>query len=778
MNFNQFLNENELVNERWKPLGLSIEETEKVAKDLAAALAKVDGVKFEITKGSLEPDAFDLDRDGVKWDGGSYTIHDDKTIVNNSYPGGPVYGKVGDSIDKMVKTIKSVFESFTNESKLNLGLSTNNYPAGTIGRYRIESTVINLRKVADLSKDSWKKYSRAFTDNELGFEKSNDRKEALAAIQKSFDNGQNDLREFELNESVVTEASAFMAKDVNKTVDFLNDETGGNPGYLFFGEDDDIKQFDKLWKSRRYQVALDMLAQDREIEAQSLEDVKLFIKESLELNERNITIKRQYTANRPAVTVGKAAKVRNRMLEAIKDGKISQEEFNTILKEMTTDSKRWLRRNAQCFNVSEDGIALSKTGSRILKNVMVAEATTKAPKIWVPGGFDKEIAKYPNSKITRKIVLDAALKWDVNPEDAIKYVEYAWVIDLDENKNNNDMKTKFIYESFQEFVENKLNEGVLNEAFKSAKLANLFSVGSAGTKDLAGAFYNFSKLAIDKIEDYDIIEMDPQTARKEKRNNAIYFYIVTNQKVNPYAETSNPSTWNNGLIQSNTLLAMTNGQNDWYSTAYNKYAGGETLKVTGKREDAAGFDKRDSKRYDGSGITSITKVAELADIAYVIDLDVLKARYSTQSLASKRAEDKRGATAFKSDKDFKAENKARYNEILAQKAAAMPMDSVVLDAIDTLATQIKDAVSKGEKGRYGELIIGLDPKGREIKISDASNLMKNILNEYDTYVRYTVDAEKEVATGYSGKFYEGRLKESAKTITDYVKKIEAKNYAW
>jgi hypothetical protein len=194
-------NESKLVNERWKPLGLSIEETEKVAKDLAAALAKVDGVKFEITKGSLEPDAFDLDRDGVKWDGGSYTIHDDKTIVNNSYPGGPVYGKVGDSIDKMVKTIKSVFESFTNESKLNLGLSTNNYPAGTIGRYRIESTVINLRKVADLSKDSWKKYSRAFGDNELGFEKSNDRKEALAAIQKSFDNGQNDLREFSLNES-------------------------------------------------------------------------------------------------------------------------------------------------------------------------------------------------------------------------------------------------------------------------------------------------------------------------------------------------------------------------------------------------------------------------------------------------------------------------------------------------------------------------------------------------------------------------------------------------
>lgn len=932
MNFNEFLNEGS-TSTYGGPAGLTKDETLKIAQKFADAAASVDPEKgkWGVNKRTLEEDGFDLDYNDEEFDGGSYNIYKNGNVVNMALRENPVLGKIGDDIKTIAKGFKKMManESVTNEANLVLGLSTNNYPAGTIGRYRIESTVINLRKVADLSKDSWSKYSRAFTDTEIGFEKSSDRKEALAAIQKSFDSGKNDIREFGINESVVneskvvldttepgdkylvdfckkhgikmkevnpngpggdfaeyeytgttsnlkkmidefweddylhsliesvvTEASAFMAKDVNKTVDFLNDETGGNPGYLFFGEDDDIEKFDKLWKSRRYQVALDMLAQDREIEAQSLEDVKLFIKESV-VNERNITIKRHYTDKNPAVTVGKAAKVRNRMLEAIKDGKLSQEDFNNILKEMTTDSKRWLRRNAQCFNVSEDGISLSKTGSRILKNVMVAEATTneglnykklakqfvddewldvndniedldadeyfddklnafnreelgnskefdnnktnmsievkkllkgrlkqifeattKAPKIWVPGGFDKEISKYPNSKITRKIVLDAALKWDVDPEDAIKYVEFAWVIDLDENKNNNDMKTKFIYESFQEFVENKLNEGTLNEAFKSAKLANLFAVGSAGTKDLAGAFYNFSKLAIDKIEDYDIIEMDPQTARKEKRANGVYFYVVNNQKENPYIEGKIPNTYNNGIIQSNTLLAITNGSNEWYSTSYSRYSKSETLAITKTREDASGFDKRDSKRYDGSGITSLTKVAELADIAYVIDLDVLKARYSTTSLVSKRAADKSGATAFQNDKDFKAANKARYNEILAQKASELPMDSLVLGAIDTLATQIKDALSKGEKGRYGELIVGLDPKGREIKMSDASNLMRNILDEYNRYVGYAVESEKEVATGYSGKFYEGRLKESAKTITDYVKKVDAKNYAW
>lgn len=770
MNFNEFLNESSL-----KPMGLSKDETKKVAETYAKAISKLDGGKCTVNMRTLEEDSFDLDFNGEEFDGGSYSINSNGDVSNDAMGVGmknpPVYGKWNDSVDTIVKNLKKLSESFLNEG-VDYAVMLIGGSVGDTPRPRDAKGYVGTASTTEelYTKEKAKEKADRMNKNILtpGEKKHYGLKYIVVPVKDG---------KF-IKESVVNEASAFMAKDVNKTVDFLNDETGGNPGYLFFGEDDDIEKFDKLWKSRRYQVALDMLAQDREIEAQSLEDIKLFIKESV-VNERNITIKRQYTENHPAVVVGKAAKIRNKVLEAIKDGKISQEEFDNLLKEMTADSKRWLRRNAQCFNVSEDGISLSKTGSRILKNVMVSEATTKNPKIWVPGGFDKAISKYPNNKITRKIVLDAAVKFDVDPEDAIKYVEFGWAVDLDENKNNNNMKTKFIYESFTEFVENKLNEGNLNEAFKSAKLANLFSVGSAGTKDLAGAFYNFSKLAIDKIEDYDIIEMDPQTARKEKRANAVYFYVVTNQKENPYIEAGRiPSTYNNGLIPSNTLLAITNGQNEWYSTSYQSYARTQTLKVTKTREDAAGFDKRDSKRYDGSGITSLTKVAELADIAYVIDLDVLKARYSTQSLTFKRAEDKRGATAFQSDKDFKAANKARYNEILAQKAAAMPIDAVVLGAIDTLATQIKDALAKSEKGRYGELIIGLDPRGREIKMSDASNLMRNILDEYNRYVGYVVESEKEVATGYSGKFYEGRLKESAKTITDYVKKVDAKNYAW
>jgi hypothetical protein len=85
------------------------------------------------------------------------------------------------------------FESFLNEAKsVDLKLSTNEYPSGTIARFRIESDSINLRKVVNLAKESWSKTAKAFTDNEIGFESAGERKAAMAAIQKSFDSGKND----------------------------------------------------------------------------------------------------------------------------------------------------------------------------------------------------------------------------------------------------------------------------------------------------------------------------------------------------------------------------------------------------------------------------------------------------------------------------------------------------------------------------------------------------------------------------------------------------------
>ena len=81
---------------------------------------------------------------------------------------------------------------------------------------------------------------------------------------------------------------------------------------------------------------------------------------------KKIQIKRKYTENHPASTVGKTASVRNSVLKAVKDGVITEEEFTKILSELSGDYKQWRTRNTKYFNVSEEGIKLSKRGLRIL----------------------------------------------------------------------------------------------------------------------------------------------------------------------------------------------------------------------------------------------------------------------------------------------------------------------------------------------------------------------------------------------------------------------------
>ena len=432
------------------------------------------------------------------------------------------------------------------------------------------------------------------------------------------------------------------------------------------------------------------------------------------LNERHITLKRQYTENHPAKLVGKHASIRNKVLEAIKDGKLTKEEFNQIVSKVSEDQKRWLKRNAAFFNVSEDGVTLSKEGLKIYNQLPKENKTTQ-------------------------------------------------------NKISFEMNR--LVESFSEFVENLKSEQV-NEAFASSKLASILTGAVKMPKDLPKAFYQMSKLALDKIQDVDIIEMDPETAKKEKRASAVYFYFTTNEKGNPYA----PNDWETRTIPANTLLAITDGSNEWMNVEWQR-RGARTLKTT-KRDDSAGIAKSSANSSYGSRISSLKQVVELADRAYCLDLEILKARYSTSELQSQRSAAKSGATAFQTDKDFKAENLKRYNEILATKAASLPLDSVVAGAIDTLTSQIKDGLSKNLKGRYGELIIGLDPKGREVKMNDAANLMRNILDEYSRYVGAVAQSEVERAAGYTGSYYEGSLKQHAKNIQDYIKKLDSMNYAW
>ena len=159
-----------------------------------------------------------------------------------------------------------------NESKVNETVNVKDIKVGTILNFK-DGETWKVTKTSGIS--AGKIFAAPYGDTKKNY--------VSLPIEFPIDKLEQDVKS--LSESQVNEASAFMAKDVAKTVAFLNAEVGDHPGYIFFGDGEDIEDFDKLWKKRKYQEALDMLAKDREIEAQTFDDVKPWVKESKEVNE-------------------------------------------------------------------------------------------------------------------------------------------------------------------------------------------------------------------------------------------------------------------------------------------------------------------------------------------------------------------------------------------------------------------------------------------------------------------------------------------------------------
>lgn len=107
----EFVNENSSHLRSKKSAGLSKKETLKVAQKFADALSKVDKKEYTVNPDIAE-DSFDLDVDGLEFDGGSYNINSDGTVVNmavwNNSNESPVYGDKDDDVKTIMKKIKKL----------------------------------------------------------------------------------------------------------------------------------------------------------------------------------------------------------------------------------------------------------------------------------------------------------------------------------------------------------------------------------------------------------------------------------------------------------------------------------------------------------------------------------------------------------------------------------------------------------------------------------------------------------------------------------------------
>ena len=501
------------------------------------------------------------------------------------------------------------------------------------------------------------------------------------------------------------------------------------------------------------------------------------------IGEGKITLKRRYTENHPAVTAGSHAKIRNTVLEAIADGTLTQEEFDNILKEMSSDSGRWMRRNSKYFSVSEAGISLSKFGQRVLTTINISEEVEEVAEEEVEEGnafgdavtkakengdkeFEFDGKTYP-VKEGRGFVAAARKAKDAG-EKEFEFNGKTYPVLIKEETS--------VFESFQSFVDN------LNEAFASMKLSKLFtSTRGKVDKSLSGAFYGKTKVALDKVQDEDLIDTDPMTAYKAKQTNSIVFYISDTEKENPHAPSDGYRS-NQTIPGGGYLLAVASGGNEFYTNSWSsRYSDNSKRTLTkspNNSSDTVGISKK-YKGWDATGLYNVKRIAEVADRAVVINIDLLQQKYSTANKRDERSAAKAGAIAFKSDKDFKQENKNRYTQILATKAAALPLDKMVSSAIDELSKQIQDGLKAGEKTEYGEIYIGKNKRGSTVKLKDASQHMSSILDDYSRYCDYIARSEEsESKYGTGERWYEREAKTYAKSIKDRINKIKTFDYAW
>ena len=351
---------------------------------------------------------------------------------------------------------------------------------------KVSESVINeavepqIQKIAELTGvaiDDVEKYvsSRALNITKLLQYIKDEKQVAIRGFEKAVRNDKKQDAYFikMFNESVVNEAKSIakIQKEWSNVIAMMKDAVA------------DWKKAEGQEKSDLLDQLKVLTAAKKKLEAE-LDDVVGLTDVDAELTEsKKVTLKRRYTENYPAITAGKAARIRNKILEAIKDGVITKEEFDVILSEMSSDSKRWVSRNAKYFNVSEEGVSLTKFGRRALSQVTVNEAYDGNIKDFkyefeeyfeeVTGNSTKAIKKISKKgkgfEVRTATYMSQGELEDVGAEMGLELVSYKKdsnvVIALYEN-NNTDVEIEFIHESFESFINEDFKD--VSDKFKKA----------------------------------------------------------------------------------------------------------------------------------------------------------------------------------------------------------------------------------------------------------------------------------------------------------------------
>ena len=328
-------------------------------------------------------------------------------------------------------------------------------------------------------------------------------------------------------------------------------------------------------------------------------------------------------------------------------------------------------------------------------------------------------------------------------------------------------------------------ESQLNESFKSGILRKLLTSSGSGwrAQNWSKLFYNTTKVALDKVEDSDFTKMTPYDAYKNLKKESspkLAFYVSEKGSVNPYAKDAY-----NKAIKAGTLIGVATGDNKWYEYSYSRYSAGAKGSMTpmgsgGRSGGSIGIEKQGSG-YGSTGIYNVKRGSEIADTVYVLDLLSIQQKYSTKEKVDLRTKQKSGAVAFMTAKQFKDDNMSRYQEILRNRAAGAGQDTIIKGvqaAIQEVSAKLTTAIGNMTTGRYNNIILGQDPRGKEVTASDAATFLRSMLDNFERYISYSKQDAEAKAAGSTSTWYAEDVKKYALELKKQVQKAKDMNYAW
>ena len=165
---------------------------------------------------------------------------------------------------------------------------------------------------------------------------------------------------------------------------------------------------------------------------------------------------------------------------------------------------------------------------------------------------------------------------------------------------------------------------------------------------------------------------------------------------------------------------------------------------------------------DKVGARSVKGMSEMPHIVFQINYEDKRDALKDKQRA--RANMKFGATAFKTDKEFKAENIKRYKEALANAAdKGEKVHKQVLAAVKYSNDLVEKAVKTNQTTKYGQM--GVEVGGKVHELQYVTNLQNRIL---DNYARYTDYDRQSKEKGYSGEYYAEQRAQYALKIKQQV----------